>query len=87
MRFGLALIVLAGFGAPAAACINDDELPKHEREFRSNYGDPTYPEPAPVPPEVVDFADFSSHPGLLGFGAMLLTGAFFVAMNDKRTRT
>lgn len=32
---GLALVVLA---RPAPACINDNELPTHEREFRSQYG-------------------------------------------------
>jgi hypothetical protein len=39
MRRPLALLalVLAGLAGPAAACINDDELPSHEREFRSQY--------------------------------------------------
>ena len=85
MRLGLALIVCVGFAAPAAACINDSELPNHEREFRSNYGDPTYPTPAP--PKALDLAGFPSHPIFLGTGAALLTGAFFVTMNGGRART
>lgn len=83
MRSGaLALIVLAGFAAPVVACINDSELPNHEREFRSNYGDPT--SPAPAPPKILDLAGIPSHPMLLGAGAALLTGAFFVTVNGRR---
>ena len=42
-------IVLIGIGgalaSPASACLNDVELPRHEWEFRSEYGDPSpYPE-------------------------------------------
>ncbi|SIO28244.1 hypothetical protein SAMN05444166_3467 [Singulisphaera sp. GP187] len=85
MRLALALIMLAGFVAPAAACLNDRELPQHEREFRSNYGEPTSPTPAP--PKSLDLAGFPAHPMLLGTGAALLTGAFFVTMGNRRART
>lgn len=37
MRILLAAAVLAAVSAPAVACINDSELPGHEREFRSSY--------------------------------------------------
>jgi hypothetical protein len=43
----LILAVLAVFTAPAAACINDSELPGHEREFRSSYQQSTYQPPEP----------------------------------------
>jgi len=47
MRHLLAALVLAAFAAPAFACLNDVELPSHEREFRSQYrgseGPPTPP--------------------------------------------
>lgn len=85
MRLGLALAILAGIAAPAAACINDSELPGHEREFRSNYGEPT--SPPPPPPRALDFAGFPTHPMLLGTGTALLTGAFLVTVNGKRART
>lgn len=37
MRRLFAILVLAVFAAPAAACINDFGLSASEREFRSNY--------------------------------------------------
>jgi hypothetical protein len=37
MRSLLALVLAAGFVGTASACINDRELPSHEREFRSQY--------------------------------------------------
>jgi len=81
MRLGLALVLLAGLAAPAAACINDSELPQHEREFRSNYGEPTYPDP--TPPKRWDLVGFPPNPMLLGSGTALLTGAVLVAMNGR----
>jgi len=78
----LAFAILVGLATPAAACINDGELPSHEREFRSNYGEPTPPKPTTVP----NLAGITSHPMLLGAGAALLTGAFVVTMNGKRAR-
>jgi hypothetical protein len=85
MRLGFALLILVGIAAPAAACINDSELPNHEREFRSNYGEPT--SPTPPPPKPLDLARFPSHPMLLGTGTALLTGAFLVTANGRRVRT
>ncbi len=37
MRTLLAVILAVGFVSTASACINDRELPSHEREFRSQY--------------------------------------------------
>lgn len=37
MRRVLAFLLVAGLAGPAGACINDVELPSHEREFRSSY--------------------------------------------------
>ncbi len=40
--FALALIA-----SPAVGCLNDSELPAHEREFRSQYARATAPPPGP----------------------------------------
>jgi hypothetical protein len=39
MRRIFALLALAAFAGPALACDNSTELPKYEREFRSQYSD------------------------------------------------
>jgi hypothetical protein len=78
----LAGLVVLGFAAPAAACINDEESPKHEQEFRSQY------------PPVVDgefpYEDaLKSSPGsgyLLGGGSALLTVSLMMAFWQNRTR-
>jgi hypothetical protein len=36
-----AILALAAFAAPAFACDNSSELPKYEREFRSQYKEDT----------------------------------------------
>ena len=46
MLFAAAMIL--PFAGPAAACINDSELPSHEREFESIYGT-TQPAPESTP--------------------------------------
>lgn len=70
-RILLAVAATIGFAGSAAACINDMELPKHEREFRSQYRDePASPGEATSQP--------SSSPSdwlLIGTGAVLLGGA------------
>jgi hypothetical protein len=43
-------VALIGLAQPAFACINDDESPVHEREFRSQYQDPPDAPPPPAPP-------------------------------------
>ncbi len=68
MKRLLVCLALAIFAGPAAACINDAELPTHEREFRSSYKS----SPAPTPA--------STMPSLMGWaGAALLVGAAAVA--------
>src|SRR5947209_2033862 len=47
MRLLLIGLVIAGLTSPAIACINDIELPSHEREFRSQYRGPQTPPSAP----------------------------------------
>jgi hypothetical protein len=70
--------LLALCGA-ASACLNDSELPGHEREFRSSYKresppEPQYdPQPTPSTPLV-----------LYGTGGLLLAGAGVMVLR-KRT--
>ena len=47
MRRLLSAVALALFASPAVACINDSELPGHEREFRSSYQQTDYRPPEP----------------------------------------
>ena len=67
----LTAAALAVFPAPAVACINDSELPGHEREFRSSYQQSDYQPPSP-PAE-------SSRPYVLG-GAGLVLAAVGVGL-------
>jgi hypothetical protein len=75
----LALVCLAG---PAVACINDAELPTHEREFRSQYRGSVAPTPPPPP----ESTQPSGQPLLLGGGAALFLGAATLAWNGGRRR-
>ena len=72
----LALVVLA---APVAACINDIELPSHEREFRSRYRGPSS---TPSAPSTDSFTP--SQQVLLGAGAVLLVGAGALTLSGGR---
>jgi hypothetical protein len=76
----VACLVLAWCACPAAACLNDNELPGHEREFRSQYRRQASPPPstdAPVPP---------GYRVLLGGGGVLLVGAFGLTLVARRAR-
>ena len=77
----LACLLLAAFTSPAVACINDEELPSHEREFRSHYRGPAA---APVSPSTDP--DPHGHRLLLGAGAGLLVGATGLALAGNRRR-
>lgn len=44
-RFASAAVLAGLLAGPAAACINDSELPRREREFRSQYQIDTPVEP------------------------------------------
>ena len=76
MRRLLACLVLAGLASPAAACINDNELPTHEREFRSQYGGvasrPPDPSAGPVDSRLIAAG-----------GVSLLAGAVVVATRGR----
>jgi LPXTG-motif cell wall-anchored protein len=81
MRLLLACLTVVGLAGPAAACINDSELPSHEREFRSQYRGPAKP-PAP-PPQPTG----PSNPSLLlAAGAALLSGAVALSLTGRRSR-
>lgn len=81
--FGLlACLALIGPVGPASACINDNELPAHEREFRSQYAGPASPRPV----RNYGRARSAGHWLLVGSGAGLLLGAFAVATTRRRAR-
>ena len=75
----LSLVALTG---PAAACINDIELPAHEREFRSQYRGPA--SLASDPPS--DRSGSPSNGQLIGIGVALLSGAVVVTLTGRRAR-
>jgi hypothetical protein len=81
MRRLLACFALAGLAGPVAACINDGELPTHEREFRSQYL-----RTVDVPPAPPTATDVPSHLLLLGAGAALLVGAVVLTPAGGRPR-
>jgi hypothetical protein len=70
----ITLAALVAVAAPAVACINDSELPGHEREFRSSYQQSDYRPPAP-PTE-------SKQPYVLG-GAGLVLAALGVGLTYR----
>ena len=72
----LACLALGAGAGPVAACINDVELPAHEREYRGP--DATQPVTPPEP---------TGQPStglLIGTGAVLLVGAVALARPDRR---
>jgi len=78
MRGLIAGLIVAAAAGPAAACLNDVELPSHEREFRSQYrGDAPAP-PSPSPGQAV------VHTALYSSGAVLLVGAVGLAVTRRR---
>jgi len=76
----LALAAMIGFAGLATACENSFELPRHEREFRSQYRDqPASPGETTSQP--------SSSPSdwvLIGSGVVLLGGAVGITMTRIR---
>ncbi len=71
----LACLALVWFVGPATACINDIELPTHEREFRSQYHGPANP---PAPPATDPSP--SNHRLPIGAGLLMLTGAVVLSL-------
>jgi hypothetical protein len=75
----LACLAFVGLVGPAAACINDIELPGHEREFRSRYRGPSNPPAAPS----TDTTDPPARRLLFGSGTVLLAGAAALALTGR----
>jgi hypothetical protein len=84
MRRVLACLLLAGYSHGAAlGCINDNESPQHEREFRSQYLAPIVARTTPkADPDRTNRFSVAT----LG-GAVLLGGALVVAWNASQPRS
>jgi hypothetical protein len=67
------LAVAAAASGPAAACVNDRELPAHEREFRSQYRTPVAAQPAAASAEEPRQTALYSVGGVLLASALGLT--------------
>ncbi len=77
-----ALLLLAGTATPVLACINDREVNRSEREFKSQYLQPTpanQPSSQPSQNPLISFAYISG-------GAILLIGATVTAFKKVRRR-
>ncbi len=81
----MALAVLGATAAPVLACINDREVDKSEREFKSHYLDqqPT-PSASPQSDESTNRGDLVIYGGM-GTGTLLMIGAVVVGAR-KSTR-
>ena len=74
---GICVVLSAG---PVAACLNDSELPSHEREFRAQYRDGPVTVPSPQ-----SSGEVFLHTALYSSGAVLLVGAVGLAVTRRRT--
>ncbi len=83
MRRFLASLTLVILASPAFACLNDTELPNHEREFRSQYKRSTPPPQTDSPYRGNSTLGLSM---LFGSGTLLLVGAIGVARTTRRPR-
>jgi hypothetical protein len=77
-----ALMLLAAAALPAPACINDREVNRAEREFKSQYRQ-TVPttQPAPAPSGTQEKA---LPLAVLGGGAVLLLGAVSTVLSPRK---
>jgi hypothetical protein len=75
MRWLLAAVTLAVAASAAAACINDREVEKHEREFKSQYQLSPKPPESPASPEDAGALPLAA----AGGGLLLLTAAAVIA--------
>jgi len=81
MRRLFALLTLAVASCPAVACINDSELPGHEREFRSSYQADR--KPAELSPSILQ----QYGPGTAAtVGGVLLVGAGVITFRRLTAR-
>ena len=78
MRSWLAMTAVLAWAGSAAACLNDVELPRHEREFRGQYLKPAATPTAPESPREVP---------LTALGLGLLTAAVVVSWTAGRARS
>jgi hypothetical protein len=78
-----ALLLLAAFASPVLACINDREVNRSEREFKSQYMTPTPTSEPSTPPSQDSWTPFA----LLGGGAVLLVGATVTTFKQTRRTT
>lgn len=76
-RLVLAAVLSAAAAGPAAACLNDTELPGREREFRSQYKVNTPPPPPPSDSQPGDQVAWLNGTALAA-GVVLLLGAVAV---------
>jgi hypothetical protein len=77
---GLTALLLLASVMPVRACINDREVNRTEREFKSQYLQPppaTNPSPTPSQEPVMPVA-------FLGGGAVLLIGATLMVLNPRQ---
>ena len=82
----LAVMGTGVFAASAAACLNDRESAKSEREFKSHYGDPP-PAPAPTESSPTGSPERLFVYGWTGLGAALLVSGLVVTVLPRRRRT
>jgi hypothetical protein len=78
----LACLVVIGFAATAGVCINDEESPKHEREFRSQYQD----EAGVASTLSGALASSPISAPLIAVGAAFLSAAAVMSLNRSRPR-
>jgi hypothetical protein len=71
------------FATPASACINDREVGKAEREFKSSYMGNT-PNGQTVPAESSPGEDSTKPIAFLSIGSVLLVGAFVVTLKRPK---
>jgi hypothetical protein len=84
VRVAVALSALIAFAAPAAACINDSESEKAEKEFKSRYlRQPVPPAAAPEYREAEPAGPSFAWGGTAG-GLALLAGAVAVGARGPR---
>src|SRR5438874_1669804 len=79
---GLSALGLLAVALPARACINDREVTRAEREFKSQYLQPTPATPPTSETAPAQGADFSA--AYWGGGAVLLLGATVTVLNLRQ---